>query len=398
MANIFHIDRQNNTITLGKSDTQITVGNLSGILLGTSGVVSVITNNSTNWNTAYAHSNLTSGNPHSVTQAEVGLSSVENTALSTWVGSANITTLGTVATGIWEATDIGIAHGGTGQSTAQAAINALSAVGAATNEHVLTKDTGTGNAIWKVSAGATGEKVKVDVGATADYIGAASNDGVLRTTTGLSYVDGGNFVTLGLSHLGFESLTSPTPNDRIPFWDESASAFAWLSPSTGLAISATSLGLNLGALAEETTPDNADVVVIYDPTGGSHHKVTLANLNAFGVPATDDADTNEMLPTVGGATHSYLANQDGWVGVVWDMNNQTCNIKLYTGATNDPVGAGSVKSHFINQVYSQTNDAGTLGVIPVKSGWSFEVTHSNMKNIVITWYPKGTLVKCTDQD
>jgi len=66
---------------------------------------------------------------------------------------AGITTVGTVATGTWEATDVGISHGGTGQSTAQAAIDALTAVGAATNEHVLTKDTDTGNAIWKVAAG-----------------------------------------------------------------------------------------------------------------------------------------------------------------------------------------------------------------------------------------------------
>lgn len=55
-----------------------------------------------------------------------------------------------VITGI---TDLLIADGGTGQSTAQAAIDALSAVSGATNEHVLTKDTGTGNAIWKAAAG-----------------------------------------------------------------------------------------------------------------------------------------------------------------------------------------------------------------------------------------------------
>ena len=46
---------------------------------------------------------------------------------------------------------LGIANGGTGQSTAQTAINALTQVSAATNEHVLTKDTSTGNAIWKVA-------------------------------------------------------------------------------------------------------------------------------------------------------------------------------------------------------------------------------------------------------
>jgi hypothetical protein len=50
-----------------------------------------------------------------------------------------------------DGTDVPIADGGTGQSTAQTAINALTAVSGATNEHVLTKDTATGNAIFKVS-------------------------------------------------------------------------------------------------------------------------------------------------------------------------------------------------------------------------------------------------------
>jgi hypothetical protein len=46
-----------------------------------------------------------------------------------------------------------IANGGTGQTTAQNAINALTAVAGATNEHVLTKDTATGNAIFKAATG-----------------------------------------------------------------------------------------------------------------------------------------------------------------------------------------------------------------------------------------------------
>ena len=44
----------------------------------------------------------------------------------------------------------------------------------------------------------TDEKVKVDAAATADYIGAASNDGVLRTSSPFSYTDGGDYVTLTL--------------------------------------------------------------------------------------------------------------------------------------------------------------------------------------------------------
>lgn len=61
-----------------------------------------------------------------VSKSDVGLSAVENTAVSTWAGSANITTLGTVATGTWNATTISIAKGGTGATTAVAAFDALS--------------------------------------------------------------------------------------------------------------------------------------------------------------------------------------------------------------------------------------------------------------------------------
>ncbi len=47
----------------------------------------------------------------------IGLGSVENTALSTWAGTTNITTLGTVGTGTWNATAIGVTKGGTGLAT-----------------------------------------------------------------------------------------------------------------------------------------------------------------------------------------------------------------------------------------------------------------------------------------
>lgn len=62
----------------------------------------------------------------SLTNSDVGLGNVENTALSTWTGSTSITTLGTVDTGTWSATTIGINKGGTGATTATAAFNALS--------------------------------------------------------------------------------------------------------------------------------------------------------------------------------------------------------------------------------------------------------------------------------
>ena len=50
-------------------------------------------------------------------KSAVGLGSVENTALSTWTGSTNLTTLGGIETGEWRATTVAVGFGGTGATT-----------------------------------------------------------------------------------------------------------------------------------------------------------------------------------------------------------------------------------------------------------------------------------------
>lgn len=45
-----------------------------------------------------------------LTKSDVGLGNVENTALSTWTGSANITTLGTISSGTWQGTAIAASY------------------------------------------------------------------------------------------------------------------------------------------------------------------------------------------------------------------------------------------------------------------------------------------------
>ena len=46
---------------------------------------------------------------------------LSKTALGSTVVGSSLTSLGTIATGVWEATDVAVAHGGTGASTASAA-------------------------------------------------------------------------------------------------------------------------------------------------------------------------------------------------------------------------------------------------------------------------------------
>ena len=50
-------------------------------------------------------------------KSDLSLNNVENTALSTWAGSGNITTVGTINSGTWNGNTIGASYGGTGQSS-----------------------------------------------------------------------------------------------------------------------------------------------------------------------------------------------------------------------------------------------------------------------------------------
>ena len=58
-----------------------------------------------------------------LSKSDVGLGSVENTALSTWAGTSSITTVGTVGTGTWQGTPVGAAYGGTGLESISTLLN-----------------------------------------------------------------------------------------------------------------------------------------------------------------------------------------------------------------------------------------------------------------------------------
>ncbi|HDP37224.1 MAG TPA: hypothetical protein ENN27_05145, partial [Candidatus Atribacteria bacterium] len=73
------------------------------------------------------------------TKTDLSLNLVENTALSTWAGTANVTTLGTIGTGTWNATVISAAKGGTG--VANDAANTIAFTGAYSLGLILSANT-----------------------------------------------------------------------------------------------------------------------------------------------------------------------------------------------------------------------------------------------------------------
>ena len=76
------------------------------------------------------------GTGHAVATLKANLEGNVTGTIST-ASQTNITAIGTIATGVWEATDIAIAHGGTGASTASAAFDNLKQAATATATGVV---------------------------------------------------------------------------------------------------------------------------------------------------------------------------------------------------------------------------------------------------------------------
>jgi len=73
------------------------------------------------------------GRSYAEVKTDLSLNNVDNTALSTWAGTSNITTLGTIGTGTWNGAAIPVANGGTGSTSAS---DARTALGVGTSDNV----------------------------------------------------------------------------------------------------------------------------------------------------------------------------------------------------------------------------------------------------------------------
>lgn len=169
----------------------------------------------------------------------LGLGNVENTALSTWTGSTNITTLGTIATGTWSGTAIGFTKGGTG----------LTALGTA--NQLLRVNAG-GTALEYFTPSATGDIVNGGntTGATV-VIGTNDNNALELETNNVTRAS----VSSGASTGGDWTFTGVTANTNTV-----ADRFVIRTNSSGTA--AAGFGARMLFQGESSTTDNQDMAAI----------------------------------------------------------------------------------------------------------------------------------------
>ena len=131
--------------------------------------------NSTDSWTASEHIDLASGKEFKIN----GTSVLTGSTLGPGVTGSSLTSVGTLTTGVWNGTDIGVAHGGTGASTASAARTNLGAQASAADLTTLSSCQTGGAAALAVL---TSTEIEILDGATV-------------TTTELNLLDGGTSAT-----------------------------------------------------------------------------------------------------------------------------------------------------------------------------------------------------------
>ncbi len=127
-----------------------------------------------------------------------GVVVLNKTGLGSTVVGSSLTSVGTIATGVWNATDIAVAHGGTGASTASAArINLGLVIGTDIEPHTdkLTELSTMAQATADSLADLTSTEVQILDGLTTTTAELNKLDGCTSTTAELNLLDGDTSAT-----------------------------------------------------------------------------------------------------------------------------------------------------------------------------------------------------------
>lgn len=298
------------------------------------------------------------------TKSDVGLGNVENTALSTWAGSTNLTTLGTIGTGTWQGTAIAngfIATALTGKTynglTLTAAATGFTIAGGTTSKTLTMSNTltlaGTDSSTLNIGAGGTlgtgAFQPQTVLTGTAGQI-TVSNSGVGATT-----------LSIPTAMTGITSLTAPASTDLTLNAGSGNQNINLITTGTGFvslgASNASYLYINRNSSASPVSPapSNAQSELTMLGTDGNQVTQTLA---AFGganavivayssqgtaaVPTATTSDQNILRIQAGGFTANtgtaadYLSKGQitFQAGGLWSNTSTPVYITFHTTAVN----------------------------------------------------------------
>ena len=188
----------------------------------------------------------------------------------------DISGAGVISSAEWQGTDVAIAYGGTGQSTAQAAIDALSAVSGASTNECLIKD-GSGNATWAAQTNTTYSAGDgLDLSGTTFSTDLKSNGGLVIESTELA-VD-----------LGASSITGVLADGDVA-QDLTIVAGTINNTPIGASTANTIAGTTIDASTDFTvgTTVITDDQIQFTPSAGDTVTMLAGNNGAFNITCTD---------------------------------------------------------------------------------------------------------------
>ena len=341
-----------NTQTLDVEDKNIVIGKVvtpSDVTADGGGITLKGTTDKTiNWIDATdawtfsEHVNIVSTKEYRIAGTKV----LDATSLGSGVTSSSLTSVGTIATGVWNGTTIGTAYGGTGQTTY-------------TNGQLLIGNT-TGNTLTKATLTA-GSGVTITNSTGSITISATGSGGTVTSVTGTSPIASTGGTTPDIS-----IQDGTTTQKGAVQLEDSTSSTSTTKAATPASVKAA-YDLAVAALPK------AGGVLTGDVTLNAQSDVRFADADssnwvAFQAPATVASNVTWTLPATDGSNGQVLKTDGsgalGWVspsvsGPILE-NQQVIGASYTLGTGYNGVSAGPVE---VGATYTVTVPAGAVWVI-----------------------------------